>query len=146
MLQSLLEKVTRGLKGMEKGRFLVLLFLIMLIFASCSPAQTPTQTPSQPAEEKPAEEPPASEDTVSAELKALQKEVDSGQQTWRLDPVAVTRESVFGDSYKVISNDQVKSAIVEVRQGKKKYKVYLTKPVRQDKKGIWFVEKVEEIE
>ncbi len=131
---------------MEKGRFLVSLILIILIFAGCSSAQTPTQQPSQPAEEKPAGEQPATEDTVSAELKAIQKEVDSGQQTWRLDPVAVTKESVLGDSYKVISNDQVKSAVVEVRQGKKKFKVYLIKPVRQDKKGIWFVEKIEEIE
>lgn len=132
---------------MKKGRFLISLILAMLIFLGCSTGQAPTEQPSQPAEEKkPVGEEPASEDAVSAELKAIQKEVDSGQQTWRLNPVAVTKESILGDSYKVISNDQVKSAVVEVRQGKKRFRVYLIKPVRHDKKGIWFVKNIEEIE
>lgn len=132
---------------MRKGRIIASLLLIMLFIGGCSPEQAPPEQPSQPAEqEKTTGEQPAAEDTVSAELKAIQKEVDSGQETWRLDPVAVTKESVTGDSYRVISNDKVRSAVVEVKQGKKRFRVYLTKPVRQDKTGIWYVQDVKEVE
>lgn len=132
---------------MKKGKILASILIIFLLLSGCSSDRTPTEQPGKPAEEnKPASEQPANEDTVSAELKAIQKEVDSGQQTWRLDPIAVTKESVTGDSYKVISNDNVNSAVVEVKQGKKIFRVYLTKPVRQDKTGIWFVENIKEVE
>jgi uncharacterized protein YcfL len=131
---------------MRKGRLLVSLLLVFSLLIGCSSGQTPPEQPPKPAEQKKTGEEPATEDEVSAELKAIQKEVDSGQQTWRLDPVAVTKETVIGDSYRVISNDKVKSAVVEVKQGKKKFRVYLTKPVRQDKTGIWYVQDVKEVE
>ncbi len=131
---------------MRRIKFLFSILPVLLFLVGCSSGDIQPEQPVGPSEKMPAGEQPATEDTVRAELEAIQKEVDSGKQTWRLDPIAVTKEIVSGDSYKVISNDNVKSAVVEVRQGKKVFRVYLTKPVRQDKKGIWFVENVKEIE
>ncbi len=129
---------------MRRGKFLVAVLVITLFLIGCS--SPPPEKPAEPAEtKKPAEEAPA-DDTVSAELKAIQKEVDAGQQTWRLDPIAVTKESITGSQYKLISSDNKKSAVVEVKQGKKTFRVYLIKPVRQDKTGIWFVENIKEVE
>ncbi len=127
----------------EKFKLIALSLVLILMFGCASPA-TETQAPVESEKKEQTSEEAPSDSGVPPELESIQKQVDNGQETWRLDPIAVTKESVTGDSFKLIKSDNKTQAIVEVKQGSEVIRVYLNKPVRQDKTGIWAVERVEE--
>lgn len=123
---------------------LVALLLILIMTVGCASPATETQAPVEREKKEKSSEDAPSDSGVPPELENIQKQVDDGQETWRLDPIAVTKESVIGDSFTLIKSDNKTQAIVEVKRDDEVIHVYLNKPVRQDKTGIWAVERVEE--
>lgn len=87
------------------------------------------------------------------EMTRLQAQIDLGNQTWLLDPVAVAKNKVpptysleSSDQYTLKSkNEAVGIAIVEVVHETKIYEIKLIQPVKKGSSGIWAVEYLKRI-
>lgn len=78
-------------------------------------------------------------------LNQIQSQVDTGRETWRLDPVAVAKSQVPGtfeiqktDRFTLKSKDTTSGqAVIEVKSGDKIFEVTMIQPVKIGSSGIW---------
>lgn len=86
--------------------------------------------------------------TSEERAKALQVRVDTGQETWRKDPLEVARREAGGRGllsnleYALVSKESGK-AIVTVDYKGKTYLITLVQPQKQGDQGIWVIKSID---
>ena len=128
----------------------IILSLVLFVVLGCGQPATEesvinTEKPEEDKQNSSEVSQESSEDEHMSEYREIQSDVDNGRQTWRLDPLAVAKETVRGDSYSVVSNDGVSEAVINVIKGNITIRVKLFRPVKQDATGIWVVKSFEEL-
>ncbi|MCK4776767.1 MAG: hypothetical protein KAS39_00215, partial [Actinomycetia bacterium] len=129
---------------MKKMKTVIILSLVLFVVLGCGQPATEesvinTEKPEEDKQNSSEVSQESSEDEHMSEYREIQSDVDNGRQTWRLDPLAVAKETVRGDSYSVVSNDGVSEAVINVIKGNITIRVKLFRPVKQDATGIWVV-------